>query len=94
MSEYIVIPKPTHEYAKAWKQPDSNNILIDAKYALMSKDSFDQLLDYSQSRPSAVYGGKMWKCSDDQITWYLKWWVDSKDLQTCSNHVREIVIMD
>lgn len=55
------IPAMTHPLGKHWKQPEVDEITIDDTHALMSQRAFDKLLEYSASRPSGVYEGKMWK---------------------------------
>ncbi len=84
----------THELSRAWGQPELIEILIDDDFATMNKNSFDKLGDYSRSQPSAVYEGKMWKSSDDKITWHLHWWGFSDDPDKCSGNVREIKIIE
>ena len=54
----------THELSRGWDQPDRQAILIDETYAVMRRRDFNALADYSHSRPSAVYEGKMWKSQE------------------------------
>lgn len=56
-----IIPPMTHPLSKHWNQPDRSLIILDDKYALMSKEVFDKLHEYSTSIPTGVYEGKMWK---------------------------------
>jgi len=83
----------THPYGKYWEQPDTKDIVLDDKYALMANDTLEKLKNYSRSQPSGVYAGKMWRCTDDGVTWYLKWWTDIEGTTMCKNHTREIVIL-
>lgn len=57
-------------------QPDPNNILLDSEYALMSKQVFDQLPDYTRLEPAEKYNGMIWKaqhCKYDGLVWFLCW---------------------
>lgn len=92
-SIYTVIPEMTHPYGKAWEQPKMSELLIDDKYACMSIEAFNKLKNYSRSRPTGVYEGKMWKKSDNEVTWHLHWWDVSDDPDCCKGHVREILIL-
>lgn len=51
----------THPYGMCWQQPPTYLILIDDTHAVMSRLDFEILMDYTCSRPSALYNGKMWK---------------------------------
>lgn len=88
----ITIPAITDPLGRHWQQPSPDEILIDTTHALMSEVTFNQLLDYSQSQPSAVYAGKMWKCFSDG-RWFLCWFGESlKGPNYCSNNFAEILI--
>lgn len=89
-----IIPPMTHPYGKAWSAPDRSEIIVCDKFATMSKEAFDKLLDYSRSQPTGVYEGKMWKSSDDRITWHLHWWSKHEDPNVCKGNVREIKIAE
>lgn len=89
-----IIPPMTHPYGKHWQQPELSEVVICDKYATMNQAAFKKLLDYSRSRPSGVYEGKMWKTSDDKITWHLHWWSESDNPDKCKGNVREIKIKD
>lgn len=67
-----IIPEMTNPLSRYWDQPLTRNILIDDKNALMTKDDFEKLLDYSKSNPSGIYEGKMWKSGSDE-KWFLRW---------------------
>lgn len=56
-----VIPPIVHPSGRYWDQPDRSEIMIDATHAIMSKATFDKLLNYTLSSPSGIYEGKMWK---------------------------------
>lgn len=84
----------THPFGKVWEQPKTSEVIICNKYATMSKESFNRLHDYSRSQPSGVYEGKMWKTSDDRITWHLHWWGASDEPTMCKGNVREIKIAE
>jgi hypothetical protein len=56
-----IIPPITNPLGKHWNQPLRTWIEIDDTHAMMPREAFDQLLDYTQSQPSGVYPGKMWK---------------------------------
>lgn len=57
------IPPITDPMGRAWKQPPVSEILFDDfnDYVMMNESTFHQLADYSFSRPSGVYEGKMWR---------------------------------
>lgn len=60
----------------------------------MNQKAFNKIHNYSRSRPSGVYEGKMWRTSDDEITWHLHWWSESDDPDKCSGNVRTIKIIE
>lgn len=93
-AEPVTIPPMTHPFGKVWEAPDRSEVTIDGAFAKMTKAAFDKLLDYSRSVPSGVYEGKMWKTSDDKITWHLHWWSAAKEPDMCSGNTREIKIID
>lgn len=94
-----VIPPMTHELSKGWgQQPNPKNVLIDEKYALMSRADFDLLRDYTASQPTGVYEGKMWKIQarrtkDDPYIWFLRWFDVCSDPNKCAVKTREIIIL-
>lgn len=74
MNNLIQIPPITDRLGQGWEQPDAAEILVDDEYAVMSKDAFDKLKDYTASQPTALYNGKMWKacyCTKDGLLWVL-----------------------
>lgn len=95
--------------SKYWDQPSTEGILIDDKYALMSKKTYDELKDCSESQPTGVYPGKMWKGKqywpvtqpNKQVIWRwtgryeLRWFgFSEKGENFCSNNSREILLID
>jgi hypothetical protein len=97
------IPDMTHPYGKAWDQPSKSQvkaIVIDDTHAMMDRKTFDKLLNYSHSVPSAAYEGKMWKGEyyDDKNRptgkYYLRWYGLHKEPNMLSNHMRDIIIVD
>ncbi|AUR85920.1 hypothetical protein NVP1081O_185 [Vibrio phage 1.081.O._10N.286.52.C2] len=73
-----LIPEMVDPLGKYWTQPSRLNVLVDRAYASMSRNAFSILADYSHSRPTGVYAGKMWKANIDGV-WYLKWYGPEKD---------------
>ncbi len=100
------IPPITEPLGRYWEQPDLSAILIDDEFALMSRKTFDALSEYSASRPSGVYPGKMWKRHDGAFDrnflahggkpeWLLCWYGESEiGPGYCSNHGRKIILLD
>jgi len=87
-----IIPPITHPLGTAWKQTDTNKILLDDECAIMDQATLRGLKEYSTSQPSGVYPGKMWK-RKWQNKWWLCWYGDHPDPRKCSNHIREIVVI-
>lgn len=88
-----VIPPITDPMGKYWEQPAVSELTIDDTHALMSKESFDRLSDYSRSQPTGCYPGKMWKIGDDKGNWVLVWFgYSEKGHDWCSNNYRKILI--
>jgi hypothetical protein len=86
-----IIPAMTHPYSSGWRQPKTENILIDDTHAIMSEKDFDQLKDYSMSIPTGVYDGKMWKRLAAR-GWLLCWYGPSEKENQCSINNRFIII--
>jgi hypothetical protein len=84
------IPPITDPLGVHWKQPERTKIEIDNTHALMNEATFEQLLEYSCSQPTAVYYGKMWKRLQNNI-WYLCWFGKGKNSDFCSNNYRIIL---
>ena len=76
-----------------WTQPSRQDVLIDEKHAVMSRNSLSMLLDYSHSVPSGVYDGKMWKTLHNGA-WYLRWFSPSKDPTRCAINARLILVLE
>lgn len=87
-----VIPVITDPLGAHWQQPEIDDIEVDDTHALMSKSSFDKLLEYSTTIPSGVYIGKMWKGQYRQGPWYLAWFSKCDDPKFVNNNYREILI--
>src|SRR6266404_4213062 len=87
------IPAITSPLGKDWKQPDRRHILVDDQIAVMSKEAFSMLADYSRSIPSGKYRGKMWKSVDEQGKWHLRWYDVSHAPGYLSIPTREIVVL-
>lgn len=54
------IPPIIHKRGHLWKQPDREEIEVDASTAVMTQATLDALR-MSQDEPSAAYQGKMWR---------------------------------
>lgn len=87
------IPPITEPLGRYWEQPDRALILIDAHHAVMDAAAFAQLLEYSCSKPTAVYEGKMWKAQFDGV-WYLRWFGTSCRPGYVSNNARVILLLE
>lgn len=91
------IPPMTDPLGKHWKQPKTEDILIDDTHAVMGLDAFDALENYSHSQPSGVYPGKMWRgwgSDENGIFWWLRWYGFSEMGEGfCSNNQRRILIL-
>ncbi|MBG5923696.1 hypothetical protein [Providencia rettgeri] len=89
------IPPMTNPLGKHWVQPNHENILIDDTHVIMSRKDFNSLSEYSNSIPSGVYAGKMWKAIVQDGRAFLRWFglVEGRD-DLCSNNQREIIIID
>jgi hypothetical protein len=100
------IPLMADPHGRYWEQPDRREILVDSTHALMSKDAFRRLLEYSASNPSGVYVGKMWKRHNGAFDfhfrarggkpeWLLCWYgFSEKGPDWCSNQSRKIILLD
>lgn len=92
------IPPMTDPLGKHWRQPNRLDIEITATHALMSKAAFDQIADYTNSQPTGVYPGKMWKKGNrnndqERGRWWLHWWTaHPTNEKLCCHNVREILI--
>lgn len=102
-----IIPPMTDPLGRHWRQPDTDNFVLDDTHVIMSQRDFDSLSDYSHSYPSGVYHGKCWKtrisvtltCKETQRQtlgwtdrWQLRWYGPHEDPKLCSINHREIII--
>ena len=100
-----IIPVMTHPLSRGWEQPSTENILIDDTHAIMSKEDFSKLAEYSTSRPTGVYEGKIWKRNlyegslrsgyKFSDVWTLCWYGYSYNgnPEQCSINEREIILL-
>lgn len=88
-----------HPLGRHWRQPDRAEILIDDTHAVMERDSFLKLSQYSATNPTGVYPGKMWSAfvpsQPGAIAgkWYLCWYSDCDDPLMCAIHRRQILFI-
>lgn len=84
------------------KLVDPQDILVSNTSAMMTKDAFDKLSEYSTTLPTGVVPGKMWKkrsttwIGEDgvqAVLWMLGWYGYEVN-ERCSINFREIVIFD
>lgn len=72
------IPPMTDPAGKYWRQPDPATILIDNTHAVLTRQQFDELLNYSTTLPTGTYPGKMWRGYrrhvDGRLCWFLYWY--------------------
>lgn len=89
---HLVIPDMTDPLGRVWSQPKTTDFLVSDEFARMKIEDVEKLSDYSHSRPSAVYDGKMWKSFYGEF-WYLHWFGPStKGPGYCSVNTRKISI--
>lgn len=86
-----VIPPITHPLGRHWQQPDLSEIEVDEVSALMDKNSFEQLHEYSTSYPSGVYDGKMWR-AQTTAGWKLRWYGPASDPDQCQINQRVLLV--
>jgi hypothetical protein len=83
------IPPMTHELSRYWEQPSREEILVDDTHALMTRETFQKLAEYSASNPTGAYEGKMWRRHDGLFDerfkvrggvpeWLLCWYGESE----------------
>lgn len=89
-----MIPPMTDPLGRHWRQPSRQEILIDEEHAVMTRSTFDKLAEYSTTRPTGVYPGKMWKAIYGNGA-YLRWYgiVEGRP-DLCSNNQRLILLCD
>lgn len=88
-----VIPKITDKRGMSWNQPHRRYIEIDEEYALMTKQTFEGLREYSVTIPSGEYEGKMWKANRGG-TWYLYWYDYDDNPEMIKIERREILLLN
>jgi len=88
------IPEMADLRGKYWEQPNRDDILIDDESALMNKESFKKLKEYSTSIPSGKYPGKMWKSNCGKELGYLVWFSVSEDPKFLDINHRNIIIVE
>ena len=88
-----IIPQITEPLGKYWRQPDRKYIELDDTHALMSEQTFLELADYSFSRPTGVYQGKMWRTKYNK-DWVLHWYeLDNKNSTMYIQMFRYILVV-
>jgi len=91
------IPKMTHPLSAYWHQPDRSRVLIDDTHALMSRRTFEELLEYTGTIPTGAYEGKMWKSKfwiGERSDWLLMWYgFYPPDPNEVSINSREIILI-
>lgn len=86
-------------------QPDRSEILIDDTHALMTMRTFEDLAEYSGTKPTGVYEGKMWRrhdgvfdyrflASGGKPEWLLCWYGRCDKPDYVSNNSRKIILLD
>lgn len=84
-----------------WHAPDRSRITIDETHALMDAYTFNELPEYSATKPTGVYDGKMWRrhnglfdvnCPAKDRRWMLMWYGPCGDPNKCSVNSRLILI--
>jgi hypothetical protein len=102
MAPADLIPPITDPQGRYWEQPDSGQILVDDKVAMMTEAVFLKLPNYSCSNPTGVYPGKMWRRAarygrqEVYDKWYLCWYgLHATDPENyCTTKCREIILVD
>lgn len=105
LEELEIIPRMTHPLSRSWNQPDRSEILLDDTYALMTMRTFEHLPEYSATRPTGVYEGKMWRrhdgvfdyrfiASGGKPEWLLCWYGRCDKPDYVSNNSRKILLID
>lgn len=99
------IPLMTHPLSKYWEQPDASTFLFDDEYVLMTREQCERLHEYSNTRPTGTYAGKMWKCYAGKYklgtwiqletdTWFLCWYADTPNKPNyIDTHTRRILFL-
>jgi len=74
-----------------WTQPDTKDIGIDDEYAIMTEETFQQLMDPPTYNATDAWVGKLWR-TPWQGVWYLSWYGPSDKPDQCSGNHRKILI--
>lgn len=85
-----MIPPIINHLGLGWSQPDHREWLFDDTHVVMPARDLEQLRDYSASRPTGVYPGKVWRDkSAFDAHWRVCWWAESPEShQLCRMHSR------
>jgi len=67
------IPAMIDPLSKYWEQPDHKKLTFQTDRVLMTKETINDLKEYSTSIPTGAYIGKMWKLKDKK-GWTLCWY--------------------
>ena len=94
----LVIPRITDPLGRSWEQPNTELLRITDEFVYISTHAFTFLKDYTNSQPTGVYPGKIWKVKmfTDKTKipiWVLRWFGNSDDPNYVTNHWREIAII-
>lgn len=93
MTAERIIPPITDPATKAgWYQPHRRFIEMDDTSALMTEQTFRELIDRTDAQFPAAYSGKMWKLKFGG-KWHLCWFSESKNPAFLDIHSREILIL-
>lgn len=103
LARFQTIPPMTEPLGRHWQQPDPDAILVDEHHAVMTRESFEQLLEYTGTIPTGAYAGKMWRRHQVDIDarrggvfsslWLLCWYSDDPEhAGYCRINYREILI--
>ena len=85
-----MIPEMINPLGAYWSQPHRDQIEVDETHALLNKTAFDKLSEYSQTIPTGVYEGKMWKRKEYKV-WWLCWFGPSNLPDNCDTNYRRIL---
>lgn len=85
------IPPITDPLGRYWDQPSVAAIYVDDHHALMTKESFYGLCEYSTSIPTGKYPGKMWRARRTG-GWVLCWYEDGGEKGYLDIQIRPITV--
>jgi hypothetical protein len=92
MNDLITIPEIPNPLGKEWIQPKTSEILVDNNFAVMTENTFHELLKYTLDESTELYVGKMWKSYIPKEDKYLLTWCYKSDKKIYFEH-REILIL-